>query len=142
MDDTPDVVRFEPWPSRFDGIASVTGPYARFGWLPTIGPSSYLIWETVAEQLKRAPDAEWPIDELATAHGLGGTGNTSPVRRSLRRLELFKLAHTRDDGTVAILTWAPPLIGRQIARLPDRLVRPVDELHRRNFIAPAEVQPG
>ena len=134
---TTEPVRFEPWLSRFDGITKVQSAYARLGWLPTIGPSSYLIWETLATQLHRNDSVTWNLEDLAAAHGLnGGTGRHCAVRRTLERLQMFRILNPRPDGSCQILIWAPPLSSRSIQRLRPQIAGPVNELHRRLFIVP------
>ena len=63
----------------------------------------------------------WDLGELAATHGLvGGTGNSSVIRRTIGRLCQFHIL-TRLDGDDRYLVrmTAPPLSRRQLRRLPD-----------------------
>jgi hypothetical protein len=88
--ETPELIRITALPHA--GEVSVDGSYSRLAWLPTVGPSAWLLWGTLAAQLQHAPEVTWHLAELAAVHGLSrGTGRHSPVRRSLTRLERFGL---------------------------------------------------
>ena len=131
--DEPQVLTFEPWADpdidRFD--SKPTGAYSRMAWLPIVGPSSWLIWGTLAAHLRREPQLDWELTSLAEAHGINqGPGQHGMVRRSLRRLEHFRLLDPLEepDHYLVRLT-APPVSERQLERLPNF----VGEVHRQTF---------
>lgn len=121
MDDL-ETVTFEPWAVPDTDVFGepVDGAYSRLAWLPTIGPSSWLIWSTLAAQLHREPQVTWALDQLGLAHGLGhGTGAGSSVRRTLARLQQFRLlAAEEDQGHQLVRLTAPPVRPRTLERLP------------------------
>src|SRR5690349_12410373 len=86
--DTLDPLTFEPWadPTVDPFDCHPEGTYSRLVWLPTVGPSSWLVWGTLASQLRREATVTWDVTELAVAHGLQrGVGQHGMVRRTLRR---------------------------------------------------------
>lgn len=106
------------------------GTYSRLAWLPVIGPSSWLMWGTLACQLRREPEIAWELATLAAAHGIhGGAGGGGMVRRTLNRLVRFRLLTPVDDRRHLVRMTAPPVTGRQLERLPDFVV----ELHHQTF---------
>ena len=138
MDDL-DTLTFEPWPSPDIDVfgEAVDGTYSRLLWLPTVGPSSWLVWGTLAAQLHRDPTVTWQPADLAAAHGLAGTGRHSPLARTLQRLARFRLLLDDGDLTLVRLT-APPLAERQLLRLPPFARR----LHDQTFPASRLEQAG
>src|ERR687897_1222103 len=117
--DTPmdelEIFNFDPWPDpAIDPYnQDPNGHWSRLGWLPTIGPSSWLVWGTLAAQLARDPQVSWPVRMLGSAHGLhGSTARNGPIRRSIARLCQFRLLASsggeRDPGPVYPPPPAPP----------------------------------
>jgi hypothetical protein len=97
------------------------GDFSRLSWLPTIGPSAWLVWGTLAAQLRLDAAVTWQLEELAVAHGLGsGTSRNAPIRRTLTRLQIFRLAGLLESETetYAVRLTAPPLRRRALHRLP------------------------
>ena len=127
-----DLISFEPWPDpSIDGYGSdPEGTYSRLAWLPVIGPSSWLMWGTLAAQLRRDPQVTWELTALAEAHGLQrGAGRHGMVRRTLTRLSQFRLLAAVDDTHHLVRLTAPPVTRRQLERLPAF----VAELHQQTF---------
>lgn len=130
-----DTIVFEPWIDEHTTahpFEPVDGTFSRLAWLPTIGPSSWLVWGTLAGQLHHEPRVTWRLEDLALAHGLGhGAGRTSLVARTLERLTRFRLLADTGEAMLVRLG-APPLHHRQLDRLPAF----VGELQRRTFGEP------
>ena len=130
-----ELLTFEPWPDPvIDGFGQdPDGTYSRLAWLPQIGPSSWLVWTTLAAQLRREPSVSWDLTALAEAHGLHrGDGRHGMVRRTLARLCQFRLLDAADANRYVVRLSAPPVGRRQLERLP----RFVIELHRNIFPVP------
>jgi hypothetical protein len=118
--DLPDLLTFEAWtdPEIDQRAQPPDGTYSRLAWLPTIGPSSWLIWTTIARQLQRERTVTWQTVTLASAHGLGhGTGRTSTIARTLDRLARYHLL-LPGEPTWLIRASAPPVSDGNIRRLP------------------------
>jgi hypothetical protein len=118
----PVALRVTPWP---DPVLDVLGHdprswYAETFWLPTLGPTSLLLMRHLADRFEQSPDAvELPVADTAAALGLGARdGNSSPLMRSLNRLELFELASPQDETTIAVRRALPPVNRRHVRRLP------------------------
>ena len=134
MDDS-DILTFEGWHDPIiDGFdQDPEGTYARLAWLPIIGPSSFLMWGTLASQLRRQRSATWELAELAGFHGLQrGSGRNGMVRRTLTRLVLFQLLAESAPDTWLVRLSAPPVSQRQLERLPGVVV----QLHEAAFKNP------
>jgi hypothetical protein len=126
------LLTFEPWADpavdAFD--THPEGTYSRLAWLPIIGPSSWLMWGTLASQLRREPQVTWELTALAEAHGLQrGAGQHGMVRRTVTRLTQFRLLAAIDDTHHLVRLTAPPVTSRQLERLPAF----VAELHQQTF---------
>lgn len=80
-------------------------PYFEAAWLPTVGPTSWLLWRTLARSLAHDPQATWPTNVLAHRHGV----SPQVVLRSLDRLATFRIAQPHPDATHPIATLCPPL---------------------------------
>jgi len=139
MDDQQHV-RFDAWADPADHLdLHPEHPYSRFGWLPIIGPSSWLLWGTLATQLRREPTVTWELTALAEAHGLHrGAGEHGMVRRTLTRLTQFRLLALAEPATYLVRLSAPPLTARQLDRLPAF----VAELHHQTFTQDPHRQVG
>jgi hypothetical protein len=119
--DELEVVCFDPWPDpAVDPFGQDPNDHwSRLGWLPIIGPSSWLVWGTVAAQLRREPQVTWALRDLASAHGLHSTtARTGPMRRTVARLCQFRLFADAADDRYLVRMTAPPLSRRNLERLP------------------------
>src|SRR3974390_3181768 len=125
MPDAVRAIRVLPWP---DPVLDVIGHdprswYAETFWLPTLGPTPLLLLRPLADRFERAPEGvDLPVADTAQALGLGPRdGPSSPLLRSLARLQQFELAG--DDGatTVAVRRALPPVHRRHVRRLPAAL---------------------
>ena len=95
-----------------------TSEYFEWLWLPRVGPSCAWAYRRLTAGLVTQPDGfDIRLDELGHWIGLGGTGQHSPIVRSLRRLVTFGLALQVDDHTLALLRRVPPLTLPQLRRL-------------------------
>jgi hypothetical protein len=136
MDDV-EILTFDPWADpAIDPLGQdPNGDWSRLGWLPIIGPTSWLIWGTLAAQLRREPEVTWLVRDLAAAHGLHpSTAKTAPVRKTIGRLCQFRLlAEEAVEDRFLVRLTAPPLTRRQLERSPGF----VAELQRQIFQARA-----
>ena len=114
-----------PWPDPFldrDGH-DPRSPYAERFWLPTLGPSTYLLHRHLMGGLDRTPGG-WALDplEVSLALGLGPTtSRNAPFGKALIRLVRFRQGEVRADGVLAVRLHLPLLSLRQVERLPPGL---------------------
>jgi hypothetical protein len=99
--------------------------YARSYWLPIIGPTSYLLAQTLAGALRNVREGQQrvavPTIQLAEAVGIGASlSANSPLARSVARLVLFELA-TPLGGLLLVRNEWPLLTHSQHRRLPEWL---------------------
>lgn len=120
----PTTIAVRPWP---DPVIDTLGHdprsiYVETYWLPTLGPTSLLLLRHLAACFELHPSG-LQLDVASTAQQLGlgrRDGASSPLVRSLGRLEQFDLAcHSGDD--YAIRVTVPPINRRHLRRLPDAL---------------------
>jgi hypothetical protein len=103
--------------------------YAETFWLPTLGPTALLLMRHLATRFETRPGPiDLPVVEASQALGLGErSGTSSPIVRSLTRLETFELACSDGRGTVAVRRNLPPLPRRHLRRLPEPIQTAHDE---------------
>ena len=118
----PELLTITPWP---DPVLDTIGydprsRYAETFWLPTLGPTALLLLRHLAGRFERRPGAiELPVAETSHALGLGQRdGSSSPIVRTLTRLEQFDLACSDGHTTVAVRRSLPPVQRRHVRRLP------------------------
>jgi hypothetical protein len=121
----PAVLTITPWP---DPILDTVGydprsRYAETFWLPTLGPTALLLMRHLASRFERhAGSIELTVSETSQALGLGERdGSSSPIVRTLGRLEQFELACSDGYTTVAVRRSLPPVQRRHVRRLPAAL---------------------
>ena len=115
-------VTVKPWS---DPILDVLGHdprswYVETFWLPTLGPTCVLLMRHLADRFDRAPGG-LSLDVTTTSEclGLGARdGTSSPLRRSLARLEQFDLAVSEPESIVRVRRNLPPVNRRHVKRLP------------------------
>jgi hypothetical protein len=112
----------QPWP---DPVLDTVGHdprsiYAERFWLPTLGPTALLLLRHLATKFDTNPRGiELPVADTSRALGLGEReGSSSPIVRSLTRLEAFELACSDGRATVAVRRHLPPANRRHLRRLP------------------------
>jgi hypothetical protein len=139
----PVALRVTPWP---DPVLDVLGHdprswYAETFWLPTLGPTSLLLMRHLADRFEHTPDGvELPVADTAAALGLGAReGNSSPLMRSLNRLQQFELASPQDETTIAVRRALPPVHRRHVRRLPAALQARHEEWVTSQGAAPIEL---
>jgi hypothetical protein len=131
MADT-DTLIFRGWPNplhdRYE--QQPNGLYSRIAWLPSLGPTSWLLWGTVAAPLTiRTEDVIWDRRHLAAALGIDlQSRQNKTLPRTLDRLCQFGLFR-HQDGIYLVRTSAPPRRARALEHLPPEAV----ELHTRIF---------
>lgn len=134
----PDLLTFQPWSDALVDAYDLApdSTVSRLCWLPIIGPTSWLLWGTIATQLRTNSDATWELGALAEAHGIARSAAANgALRRTLMRLTQFNLACScRGDRYLVRLT-APPLTRRQLGRLPDYAVAVHDAAYRMAYVA-------
>ena len=121
----PSTLTIQPWP---DPVIDTVGfdprsLYVETFWLPTLGPTALLLLRHLATKFEERTGAlELPVAEASVALGVGERdGNSSPIVRSLNRLETFDLACSDGRGTVAVRRNLPPVQRRHLRRLPSDL---------------------
>jgi len=121
----PSTLTIQPWP---DPVIDTVGhdprsAYVETFWLPTLGPTALLLLRHLATKFdERAGAVELTVADASIALGLGErAGNSSPIVRSLARLETFDLACSDGRGTVAVRRNLPPVNRRHLRRLPSEL---------------------
>ena len=121
----PATLTIQPWP---DPVIDTVGhdprsAYVETFWLPTLGPTALLLLRHLATKFdERAGAVELTVTDASLALGLGErAGNSSPIVRSLARLETFDLACSDGRGTVAVRRNLPPVNRRHLRRLPSDL---------------------
>lgn len=121
----PELLTITPWP---DPVLDTIGydprsRYAETFWLPTLGPTALLLLRHLAARFEQhAGSIELPVAETSHALGLGQRdGASSPIVRTLTRLEQFDLACSDGRSTVAVRRSLPPVQRRHVRRLPSAL---------------------
>jgi hypothetical protein len=95
--------------------------YAETFWLPTLGPTSLLLLRHLANRFDQSPQGvELQVADASLALGVGNrNGTSSPIVRTLARLEQFDLAVADPRSpTIAVRRNVPPLHERHLRRLP------------------------
>lgn len=106
--------------------------YAETFWLPILGPSTMWLLRKMAERFDTEPDG-FTLDVADMSYALGirsKGGRNNSFHRSVDRIVRFKMGHTVDDRTIAVLRQVPPLHDGHIRRLPPRLANLHDETIR------------
>ncbi len=121
----PVSLSIQPWP---DALLDTVGhdPRSRYAerfWLPTLGPTALLLLRHLAAQFDLHPEGiELRVSDASRALGLGDReGASSPIVRSLVRLESFELACSDGGTTFAVRRNLPPANRRHLRRLPDEV---------------------
>jgi hypothetical protein len=122
----PTTVTIVPWA---DPIADTIGHdprsrYAETFWLPTLGPTALLLLRHLAGRFDESPlGVELRVAETSQALGVGDReGSSSPIVRTLARLEQFELACADPhSSTIAVRRNLPPINRRHLRRLPPAL---------------------
>jgi hypothetical protein len=117
-----ETIRILPLP---DPIVDTLGhdpraPYPERFWLPTLGPTAFLLIRYMAHRFDSAPDG-FILDLAETSRCLGlgeRLGRNSPMARSLGRIIQFDLATQHDGETLAVRRNVPPINRRHVRRLP------------------------
>lgn len=112
------------------GLAA-NGDYSRTLWLPIIGPTSWLLWGSLAARLPEDGSAlACDVRELAEELGVAPmVSKNARLPRSVVRLTTAKLLHGR-DGEYRVRLCAPLVTARQLAKLPDHIATRGVEFHR------------
>jgi hypothetical protein len=117
-----ETIRILPWS---DPVVDTLGhdpraPYPERFWLPTLGPTAFLLIRYIAHRFDRAPDGfTLDLAETSRCLGLGERhGRNSPLARSLGRIIQFDLAAQEDGETLAVRRRVPPINRRHVRRLP------------------------
>jgi len=121
----PEILTIAPWP---DPVLDTIGydprsRYAETFWLPTLGPTALLLLRHLVTRFERDTGSiELQVSVTSQVLGLGEkSGSSSPIVRTLSRLEQFELACSDGRGTVAVRRSLPPVQKRHVRRLPAHL---------------------
>lgn len=90
-----------------------------FFWTPSVGCLSMSMAFRFSSYAVQAPST-WAVDDIALTFGV--RESVTRVRHALDRLESFGII-CRDDRTVWVRLWLPPLGYRQHAKLPRYLAQ-------------------
>ena len=127
-----EILIFKSWPHPvYDHFGQrPDGTYSQLAWLPTIGPTSWLLWNIVASQLRAATDdITWDCDDLARALGIAPANRHGrAVPRVVKRLRCYRLID-RHGSILRVRTTAPPVGRGALERLP----ADIQVLHARIF---------
>ena len=85
-----------------------------FFWIPSVGCLAMSMAFRFASYAAQAPST-WAVDDIALTFGV--RESVTRVRHALDRLASFNII-CRDDRTVWVRLWLPPLGYRQQAKLP------------------------
>ena len=101
--------------------------YATAAWLPRLGPTSFLLWGRLANELEtHGPDVTVDLIEIAHSLGLGEPGkHGSALPRALKRLRRFRLTRPIPgvDAAVLVRVHAPPVGLATFRQLPAHVQR-------------------
>ena len=122
----PSTLTIVPWT---DPIVDTVGfdprtRYAETFWLPTLGPTALLLLRHLADRFDDSPaGVDLRVAETSRALGVGERdGSSSPIVRTLARLEQFDLASSDPcSPTIAVRRNLPPVDRRRLRRLPATL---------------------
>jgi hypothetical protein len=120
------LVTFETWADPDVDARGVTvdGAYSRIAWYPVLGATTWLVWNALASRLAEGPPVACPLEDLAPPW----VTSARVVAWSLDRLEAYGLA-VGYGGTWVVRRTCPPLVDRQLARVPS----PVRAVHDVTF---------
>ncbi|HSO95230.1 MAG TPA: hypothetical protein VLV81_04245 [Acidimicrobiia bacterium] len=134
-----------PWPdATIDTLGhDPRSAYVETFWLPILGPTAVLLLRHLATRFDLTPaDVELHVAETSQALGVGHRdGSSSPILRTLSRLEQFGLA-CRDPltPTIAVRRNLPPVTRRQLVRLPMATQHHHAQLAEMNLREPAHTE--
>lgn len=117
MSEPPVHLIFEPWEDhRLLRPQPVVGTWSRTAWLPTLGPTSWLMWTELYSLTANGLDT-------ITARDLGERIGISHrrVHAPLDRLERFGIVKESNPDYYAVRTSAGPLSPAMLRRRPDRV---------------------
>lgn len=113
-----DVITVHPWHDPAVEANPHATPTASFEagiwYTPSLGTLAVAVAARFAVYAAEAPST-WAVDDIAGTFGV--RESVSRVRHTLDRLELFGIIR-REERTVWVRVWLPPLGYRQQARLP------------------------
>ena len=117
MTEPPVHLIFEPWDDpHLLRPQPVVGTWSRTAWLPTLGPSSWLLWTELYSLTANGP-ATITARELGERIGVSHRRIHSP----LDRLARFGIVNERNPDHFAVRTSAGPLSPAMLRRRPDRI---------------------
>ncbi|HVA42138.1 MAG TPA: hypothetical protein VNF50_01500 [Acidimicrobiales bacterium] len=119
-----DLLRIRPW---VDPLVEALGydprsDYVEQFWLAALGPSTIFLLRFIARALEDQPEGfDCTGRDLGWALGLGRSGRSKTLVRSLRRAVDFGMIRLDASGAILVRRRLPPLSQRQISQLPARL---------------------
>jgi hypothetical protein len=118
-----DIVTVHPWHDPVVEANPLAVPTASeeaaIFWTPSVGCLPMAMAFRFASYAAQAPST-WAVDDIALTFGV--RESVSRVRHALDRLEGFNIIQ-REDRTVWVRLWLPPLGYRQQAKLPRYLAQ-------------------
>lgn len=117
MSEPPVHLIFEPWNDpKLRQSQPVVGTWSRTAWLPTLGPSSWLLWTELFSLTANGP-ATITARDLGERIGISHRRIHSP----LDRLDRFGIVRQRNPDHYGVRTAAGPLSPAMLRRRPDRI---------------------
>lgn len=133
-DSVPTIITIIGW---VDPVADAIGfaphsPYVEACYLPRLGPTSFVAYRYLAQELRGRDQRVVDLTEAAENLGLrSGVRRRAPLVMALAHLQAFGLAEWRENANYWLRLTAPPLTHRQAARLPDKARRMHDAVMAR-----------
>lgn len=107
------------------GVEPIPGEFLLTFWTPILGPTGVLILRAVASCVRRRPEWRVGAEDLGAMVGVRGAGKSSPLVRTVARLEQFGFVRWRaqlgPDSAYEVRLSAPELHRRQVQHLPGAL---------------------
>lgn len=117
MTEPPVHLIFEPWDDpRLLRPQPVVGTWSRTAWLPTLGPSSWLLWTELFSLTANGP-ATITARDLGERIGISHRRIYAPIDR----LDRFGIVNQQNPDHYAVRTAAGPLSPAMLRRRPDRI---------------------
>ncbi len=141
--DTSDTLRVESWPDPIIDQHGVDprSDYVEQVWLGVLGPSTVWLLRRLAHELDDSPlGFELDLATTALSLGLGGTGRSGSLMRSLGRACQFGMARAIDGQTLQVRRRLPPATQSQLRKLPDRARDVHDEWMQSRLVRPSSTK--
>lgn len=113
-------LHLRPWPDPTGDVGhELRSDYVERYWLPTLGPTAYVVLRHCAARLDASPHgATTTLEAVAELVGVG-SGRHQPLVRALRRLERFGFVRAVGPlPALAVRRHLPAVAPKHVRRLP------------------------